>query len=385
MTITASQMEDKLLTLDQVRERLAKTEPLSTDLLTSDTKIKFKLEPSWATTLEALDGTQPVDAFITINGQERQMTKDAALQAAANVGIPSAYVRKTPASLIETHLNYWYSGGMEDKAYNALSVNGNLAAFTRPSIEPYSNLTLLSEVLSGVQDYYGDDTQILADYKIMNTLAQTDIRLIVPEEARTIHGSNMNDVPEGGQDQWSAGIHFSNSLIGKSQTAVEAYLFRWWCTNGCTTNLAQAGTWNRKPSYNEMDMLEWARTSVDEVLGGLEAQFEQIQALTSLNVSGNTADIVREIFTDYQIPVSQRQRITDALLESETLTMYSIMNAITQTANEADLDPRRADKLMRIGGAIPTRTFDTLKAKVWREGHHADPTAVNPYEIAPVE
>ena len=35
---------------------------------------------------------------------------------------------------------------------------------------------------------------------------------------------------------------------------------------------------------------------------------------------------------------------------------------------------------MRIGGALPTSTFDTLKAKVWREGHKAKKDERNPYE-----
>ena len=57
------------------------------------------------------------------------------------------------------------------------------------------------------------------------------------------------------------------------------------------------------------------------------------------------------------------------------------MNAVTQTANIEGLSSDRVDKLMRIGGDIPSSTFDTLKAKVWREGHSAEPEQRNPYEV----
>lgn len=194
--------------------------------------------------------------------------------------------------------------------------------------------------------------------------------------------TNMADVPTRATDNWYAGIHLSNSLVGKTQTSLEAYMFRWWCTNGATSTLDAAGTWSRRVNGQQDDVYEWARDTVEEVLGGMEYRFDQVQALAQLNVAGNTIDILREIFRNYEVPVSQRDTIQARLLEQEgTLTMYSIMQAITQVANEEDMDDRRRDRLMRIGGAIPTATFDTLKARVWREGHAADPTAPNPYEV----
>lgn len=379
--VVVEQMKDKLLTLDQVRTKLATTEPLSTNHISSDSKIVFKLDPGWETTLDTTAGTSPVDAIMRINGTDHRLTKDAALQAAGQFGLSAAYVKKVPAQLIEGLLNYHYSGGFGDSEYNVLSVGDNIAAFTRPTLIPFSNLSLLDNALEGIKERYGADAEVFADYKMSHSLLQTDIRLIIPEHTRTIEKSHMADVPNGQDDLWSAGLHLSNSLIGKRQTALEAYLFRWWCTNGATTQFADVGTWSRRVDGQQEDVYEWARKSVDDVLGGLEGRFDQIQALTSLNVAGNTADIVREIFTTYKVPVSQRQQITDTLLGSETLTMYSIMNAITQVANDPELSPRRADELMRIGGDIPTAVFDTLKAKVWREGHLADPTSVNPYEI----
>lgn len=380
-TVTLDEMKSKLLTLDQVHQMLQKTEPLSTDTISSESKIKFKLTPDWAMGIDALASTEAVGMTMLVNGKEKQLTKEAALQAGANFGLPAAYVKKVPASYIEGLLNYHYSGGIGDNEYKLLSVGDNVAAFTRPTLVPFSNLQLLEHAVEGIRDRNGSDTPIFADYKISNSLQQTDVRLIVPAQERIMQDTHMNDVPDGSQDVWMAGLHLSNSLIGKKQTTLEAYLFRWWCTNGATTFLEDVGTWSRRADGQEEDVYLWARNSVDEILGGLESRFDQVQALAQLNVSGNTAEVLREIFSQYEVPVSQRDSIMARMLESETLTMYSIMNAITQTANEEGMEPRRADRLMRIGGAIPTETFDTLKAKIWREGHLADETAPNPYAI----
>jgi len=380
-TVTLDQMKDKLLTVDQAMTQLQKTEPLTTAHLSSDAKTKFKLQPDWAHGIDALQNTEVVGAFMSINGVEKQMTKEAALQAGANFGIPGPYMKRVPAHLIEGLLNYHYSGGMGDAEYSVLSVGDNIAAFTRPTVVPFSNLALVEKVVEGIEHRHGKGADVFVDYKFHNSLQQTDVRFIVPTQERTMIDTAMNDVPDNGQDVWFAGLHLTNSLIGKKQTSLEAYLFRWWCTNGATTMLDGIDAWSRRSDGQNDDVYEWARQTVDEVLGGLEHRFDQVQALAHLNVAGNTADVLREIFREYEVPVSQRDTIMARLLESETLTMYSIMNAITQVANEADMEDRRRDRLMRIGGALPTEVFDTLKARVWREGHQADPDAQNPYEI----
>src|SRR5690606_34848398 len=129
---------------------------------------------------------------------------------------------------------------------------------------------------------------------------------IVPEVGREVTGGGLSDVPSGEADEWSGGVHLTNSLMGKSQTKLETYLFRWWCTNGATSTMDNVGVWSRRGDADQ-DVYEWARDSVDEVLGGLEGQFDAVQRLTALNVEGHVADIVKEIYDTYGVPVSQRK------------------------------------------------------------------------------
>lgn len=373
-TVAFEDIQDKLLTLEQVTTKLEATEPLDTQIITPESKVRFHLEPEWNVALDGLPGTAPVGATIRINGTEHQLTKEAIFQAGSAFGLQSTYVKKTPAKLIEDHLNYWYSGGFGDKEMKTLQVGEYVSAFIKPSITPFSNLMLLDRTLAAIKSKYGSDVEVWGDYKFSNSLVGTDLRLIVPAAQREITNTGTS------ADNWSAGIHISNSLSGAKMTSVEAYLFRWWCTNGCTTNFEETGLWNRRLQGQQEDVYEWARESVEEILGGLEGRFDEIQALTEINIGGQAGDVAREIMDTYSIPVSQRQQITDALLEQPTMTMYSMMQAVTQVANRFDITPSRADTLMRIGGEIPTATFDPLKARVYAEGQ-AHPTAPNPYII----
>lgn len=376
--VAASEMQSKLLTLDQVKHELGKTEPLTSTLINNERKVRFRLGEDWAAGLDNKTGRDIVDVTVDIDGTESPVTKDGILQAVSNTGLQKAYAKKTPARFIEDQLNYWYSSqGIDDSSYSALAVKGTINSFAKATITPFSNLQLLENVEDSIRQKYGYDTQIMADYKFANTIDSTNIRLIIPEADRKISDTGVSD------DRWSAGLHVSNSLTGKSQTSVEAYLFRWWCTNGCTENLDEVGLWNRRLNGQEVeDVWEWARHAVDEVLGGMEDRFNAVQSLTALDVTGNIVDVTREVFETYRVPVGQRSSVLDALSNDpgDHLTMYSVMQAITQAANAHDMTDAQRDRMMRVGGKLPKAQFDPLKARVFREGQQ-QPTGPNPYEI----
>lgn len=382
-TVTLDQMRDSLVDMSELERRLSATEPLSTQDINSETRIRFRLQPGWEASLDATPDTGLVEAFITIGGTERQMTKEAALQATSAVGLPQALVRRSPSTLIEPFLDHYWNG-LGSTEYKSLTVGDTVSAFTKGTIVPFSNLDLLEQITEAVHARYGSESRIFADYKFQHSLIGTDIRLILPDVQETIQDSFMHDVPTGQTDLWFGGLHLRNSLVGKGQTTIEPYLFRWWCTNGATTERTASGAWSRQGNGGQdlENVYEWARRAVDEVLDGMEREFESVQALTQLSISGNTAEVLGEVFDRYSLPVSQRESIRENI-EAGTgpLTMYSLMQAITRVANEPDIDPSRADRLMRIGGSVPSTEFDPLKARVWREGHAADEMAQNPYEV----
>lgn len=385
MSISITDLEQKVMTVDAVYKQLEQTEPLSMHEIDATKDIKFHLEPDWAMGIESMDNTDVVPVTMTVEGTERRMTKEAVNQAAAAHGLLAPYIKKVPAAHIERLLNWHYGAGMGGAEFNAFVAGDIISAFTKTTIQPFSNLQLLEQAVEGIKAQHGTDAAIYADYKFSNSFQQTNIRLITPYQERAIQNGRMLDVPQGQEDIWYSGVHLSNSLVGKTQTTLEAYLFRYWCANGSTTTIKDVGTWNRRLDGQADNVYDWAKETVEEILGGLEYQFDQVQSLTSLSTEGNTSDILRQIFEEYKVPVSQRDDVQQSLLEVQgETTLYHITNAISLAANDPDLDDKRRDRLMRISGAIPTESFDTLKAQVWREGHGAKKNAPNPYEVRPV-
>lgn len=344
-TITVDSMRAKLYTLDQARTRLATTEPISTTPFQVGTDVAFRVGESWNANLESVKATDPVDATVRVNGVDMQLTKEALLEAAAITGLTKAYTGRAPSRLTQDALNFWYRAGLVGKDYQILAANGVASAITKSTLQPFSNLRLLDKVLEGIEDKYGVG-EVLVDYKLNHTLNSTSLRLIVPESRRNMEDTGTPD------DTWSMGVQLDNSLTGADQTQVSGYLFRWWCTNGAT-NTHSKGVWSRKSGGQGEEVYDWAKRSVDEILGGLESELDDVQATAYMDLSGDFAAMATDVFNRYKIPLAQRSIITERLIDEGNFTMYALMQAITASANDATMDPKHVSRLLRVGGDLP--------------------------------
>ncbi len=348
-------MRSKLLSLDAVRGTLAATEPLSTYEFTIGNEVRFEVDQGWQHGIDAKNPTDQVDARIILGypgagSRVFPLSKDAMLEATSVCGLTKSYAARCPGELLEPQLNYWFRTGLGERRgvrdFQLLVAGGTGAAVTRASINPFSNLRLLDEALDGITRRFGAN-EILVDYKFVHSLRRTHLRLIIPERVRQMTGTGTAD------DAWSTGISIKNSLTGDERTSIEGYLFRWWCTNGALDTRNSTGAWTRRGNSNPEDVYEWARATVDEVLGGLEPALDGVQQLVDIPVEGEANDVLRDVFTHYRVPVPERARIIESLVDSHgPLTMYSVMNAITEVANRTDMDPAHIDNLMRMGGEL---------------------------------
>lgn len=359
-TITAEDMKakGKLLTLDEVRERLEPTEVLAAVTFALDGTAKFTLPNGWNVGLAEREGIELTDATVTIDNVERRMTKDALLAFTSSIGITREYVAKTPGDLMETHVNYW-AKMLPSKSMKLMvgpgknGAAGNVLATTKATITPFSNMALLDTAIAGIRSKYGQDAEILADYKFHNDLRRTAYRLIVPDYARHITSERDGDTV----DSWSTGVQVYNSLVGEKPTSLSGYLFAWWCTNGAISTHASSGNYNRRTQGGTQDeLLEWAQASVDEILGGLEHEFDAIEELTTVKLGDDVSGTLTDIFTMYKVPVAMREQIILSLVESEDNSMYGVMNAITQAANGDGVHDHVRQTLMEIGGNLPAAT-----------------------------
>jgi hypothetical protein len=308
--------------------------------------VRFRLEPGWNHALDAADGLARVDAYVSIGRREYQLTKDAALETTSACGLPRAYTVRTPAALIEPQLNYWYTDNHMPTKYKALAREDTVLAVSKDSLLPFSNQRLVTEVLQGIEDKYGAGEVLVDKSKFQHTLRTTRLRLIIPEKQRVIERTGTDN------DSWSVGLQIMNSLAGEHPTSIDGYLFRFWCTNGCVDTHASSGTWSRRAGQSE-EVYEWARAAVDGVLGGLESSLDAVQVMADTSIQGETVDVLRDVFTRFRVPVPQRTAIINSMVDETNLSMYSVMQAVTAVANQADVSPETADRLMTIGGQLP--------------------------------
>jgi hypothetical protein len=351
--ITVDQMRSKLHPLDHVREALARTEPLATYAFSVGNDVRFRVEPGWHHGIDAKQGADLVDVYLHIGsgsvGSQFQLTKDSVLEATSLCGLSKGYAARCPAELVEPHLNYWFREGLAGRPirdFQLLVAGDSGAAITRASIQPFSNVRLLEQAVAGIEAKFGAG-EILVDYKFTHTLRQTHVRLIVPERCRVIERTGTD------ADAWSLGVQFNNSLIGAGSTSISGYLFRWFCTNGATDTMATSGVYSRRGAGREQEVYEWARGAVDDVLGGLEPALDNVQAMVDIPIEGEANNVLRDVFQHYRTPLPERARIIERMVEAGQLTMYSVMAAITEVANDTTMHPSHVDGLLRMGGDLP--------------------------------
>jgi hypothetical protein len=360
MDPSIEEMRPRLLTLDQVRENLTVTEPLHELKFEAGKDVHFTLPDDWEERAEDLDGMDDTGASVTlVSGQKYRLTKDALLEAGAKVGIPRKLQERSPASWLENGLNWWFKGnsGWEGKAFKAFisgadgSSKWPLAiAFGSGTIQPFSNLGILDQLVAGVKRFYAldDEQQLLADYKFTHSLELTQARIIIPGVVRNITGPGTADP----SDLWSAGIQWRNSQLGLKPTTIDGYLFRWRCTNGMTDTLVTSGKFSRRDSA-DTDVYGWARESVDQILGGLEHVLDGVEATTAIPVEQDVSLVLDDLFRQHKVPGSLQAEVIRNMAEvGGDLSMYTILNSITQVANDTSLSPASVEKLMQTGGHV---------------------------------
>lgn len=353
-------MRQQLLPLRTVMEALAAHEPLDAVPFTIGDQIHFDVASAWEFGLDAKPVTDMVGVWITIGGgrgkQEFQLSKEALRSFVAQTGMPYGYAERLPAQLLGPQLNYWYREGLIEKArgnpdFKILTSRGKAVALAKQTAKPFSNVQLLHHVMAGIETFYGDGVTIMADPKFSHSLLQTRVRLVLPTISRTITGSSEPN------DDWSVGVLLKNSLNGNGKTSVEGYLFRWVCSNGAIdVRNPFGGTWSRggPGSYGqEADVHQWAQATVGELLAHIDHSLDAVQAMTEVTLQGNVADVLKDVFETYKIRANDRPKIIELLSHHQRITMYEVMQAITQVANAAKLEPTMVETLQRLGGELP--------------------------------
>jgi hypothetical protein len=346
--------------LTQLENTLQETEPLSGVEFKPDgsTEVTFNLPNGWNQDLTEKEGTFETAATVEMHGEIYSLTKDAALQATSLIGVTRQYAMRTPGSMMAEHLNYWMSHGSEKKSYKLLHANGKGLAFTKGKVVPVSNVQILHMAVEKLsQEFKVDEDQIVVDFKYHHDLRFTQYRLVVAEALDSIEST-----VRGEPDLWSYGVDVTNSLTAEAPLEIRGYLFNWWNHAGNTSTHATTGRYSRKGSPTEDGALEWLEESFSHVFADLAHEFVSVSKLPQIDVEGEITPALREIFEKYKVPAKPREDVINLIYSSEDLTMYGVLSAITEAANNPQLTHQDVNRLLQIGGDLPGQATGRCKA-----------------------
>lgn len=308
-----------------------------------DGRTRFVLTEDWHVRLDEKADTAPVQAWVVVedaNGQqaELQMSKASLIEAASEIGLTKTYIAKTPARLITPHLDYWFHS--PDRRLSAMMVGGVVQGFPKQTYASIDNVALFERAVRKIAAHYNiDENEVLVDHgKSRVALQSAFATFVVPDATRDMRQD----------DPWSGGVAVRNSPTGKHGTDVRSYLFRWWCTNGATTEGKKTATFNRR---ERDDAIDWIGRAVDEALGHLEGEFDRVEAMTREPIEGEVRTAIANLAQRYKLSDPVIRAIEAQMMETPDVTMYGLMNAVTAAAHTTrGLPTSVRERMMDVGG-----------------------------------
>jgi len=266
-----------------------------------------------------------------IAGQSFGVLPSAQRLLANRLRVPFSYLARCPQELQAENLNYW----IEREARNRQSLFCRFAGSDVRAVftERYTAIDHM-EVLTKMLEYgFSSGTEIQL------SLDATMMLLKVPEYARAFHLAE--------KDKIVPGISIANSEVGILALSIEAFYYRLVCTNGMIAKTAVDARY-KHISRKVMDEFPM-------ILEGVISQSRHGQDRFMISTQTPVANPESSIDTfarQFQIPQEQIQIVKQAYYREPGGTMYSIINALTLSAQDPSLSASDSYRLERAGGAI---------------------------------
>ena len=281
-------MADDLLTLAEVREQFALTEPLAS--------VSFGTDPGWLATERpvAIFGekwmrgsgpegeplqTEPVQAWLEVpelNGQRFQLTFQAAQQLGSTCRIPRDLQISIPPEHQQGLVNWFLAEGLGIRRVKLLLAgtgqdeHGNqvplAVAQTRDTVQPFSNIELLDQVLAVIAAKFGAQAaaRAMVHFTMHHDLERTNFAVVVPEAGREVAG-----------EDWAPGVEVTNSCIGLKQTTVTGLAHREASSAVVLDAAHSAGGFRRLKSTPDQ-AYAWTGEAAQDVLTSLDVTWDNV-------------------------------------------------------------------------------------------------------------
>lgn len=278
-------------------------------------------------------------------GESLSPTAWAEGQICRRLGIPAPYFRRCPPELKDAQFNHWIGrplpepeGEKERGAWLLRCKDSSLRGVLSGRYRRFDNKDLMERVFDALHEGF--------EVKGFSLTSESlHLRLIDPKVSRKI-------LP----DDWlMAGVHLSNSEVGRRAVAIDALVYRLVCTNGLVRLVNGKSLLRRRHFARfEDDLPRACRAAVEEAREAMN----RFAALTLQDVP-DPEGTVKGFVARSGLPESVVPLALKALTYERTAmqhTMYGLVNALTNAAQSLPADERYEAETMAgrlLDGAVP--------------------------------
>lgn len=272
-------------------------------------------------------------------------------QLASTLGIPKRYydrMRWEQPELLTYNVNHWFMA--EPGTHMLRTVHGTARAFLSDRYRRLDNIDLIEQLFP-----------IFAGIPTLkfHQAAITDQRMYL----RVLDERLTGEVKKG--DTVQAGIEISNSEVGSGALQIKSFILRLVCLNGMTTEVVLRKTHLGRriddiDSYRdetvEADDKAFFLKVRDDVENALTtARFEQLmsqmQGAAQTEPLQNVIEATKVLSQRHSLTEGESNSILTHLITGADLSLWGLVNAVTDAADEADDFARQAE-LEALGGQL---------------------------------
>ena len=278
-------------------------------------------------------------------------------QIAERLGIPAKYYKemqeKAP-ELLAHNVNHWLAESPDRRMVRGM--NGNARAFLSDSYHRIDNEHVLETILPVLMETGGIKIQSCEVTENRMYIKATSTNIVAPVTT----SKRVGDFVE-------AGIMISNSEIGLGSLSIKPFLNFLVCTNGMSRDKLNFVKYHvgKKADASEFYLSDATKSLEDKAilsrvrdvikqclsLSLLQDEIAIMEMATQQHLTGDIPKAVEVLGETLQLTQSERSSVLRNLIQSGDLSRYSLMNAVTRSAQDLD-SYDRATELEALGGRV---------------------------------
>ncbi len=257
----------------------------------------------------------------------------ATTQVCQRLGVPTGYFRRCPTHLQDSQFNHWVqhhgngsSGHSRRERWMLRTRDDSVRGVLAERYAPLDNADILEILTPMLEPHYQVGWFALTDESM-------HLRVVDPRLAREV-------LPN---DRLIAGIHLANSEVGKRAVTVDALVFRLVCSNGLVRLVKGANLlYRRHLSWSKPQFQAELRQAMREALLHGVGFIERLSWSTEEHIQ-DVDGTLQMLGSRWNWNETLQTRVRESLKaepRNQQETLYGLVNAVTQAAQELPADDR---------------------------------------------